>query len=265
MNRELTDQLVRRFPMLYRGRTLPLTQNLMAFGFEYGDGWYRITETLSGKLETLIEQMSASGKAMEQLPLAVQAKEKFGCLHYYLSAGTDAMHQAVRAAEGASVKTCEICGKPARLRTERWWKTLCDQHCAESGRELERYGVFLAVPNDLTDPQDLDGLTQLNRDTTAVPEARRINGRVVLRDWMVPVWQLLGANQYAGDTVRFEDLPRDLATAFATWQTIAACPDNGFAYLHDFLDFLGRLGRGRTGDFSATVVPYLTAPEALHD
>ena len=40
MNPELTERLFTEFPELFRGRHLPVTQNLMGFGFECEDGWY---------------------------------------------------------------------------------------------------------------------------------------------------------------------------------------------------------------------------------
>lgn len=56
MRQELTDKLVTKYPLLYQDRNASLHVSLMAFGFEVGDGWYDLIDTLSSKLEPLIQQ-----------------------------------------------------------------------------------------------------------------------------------------------------------------------------------------------------------------
>lgn len=61
-------------------------------------------------------------------------KEKYGTLRLQATAGIDcedhaALYALEEEAEALSGVTCEYCGKPGRLRTERrdWYLTLCDE------------------------------------------------------------------------------------------------------------------------------------------
>lgn len=68
-------------------------------------------------------------------PRAVQVKEKFGTLSFYMSSGNDEIWNLIREAERKSAKTCEECGKPGKLRGGGWIKTLCDECAKEAGKE----------------------------------------------------------------------------------------------------------------------------------
>lgn len=62
-------------------------------------------------------------------PVAVQVKEKFGQLRFYLSSESDEMSEYIREAEDRSAITCEECGEPGITRTDlSWHLTLCDKH-----------------------------------------------------------------------------------------------------------------------------------------
>jgi hypothetical protein len=88
------------------------------------DGWFPIIYDLSLKLEALILVMSAEQRAGFK---AIQVKEKFGTLRFYMSGETDEMYKLISDAEDASAKTCEYCGEPGSLRTKGWCFTLCDK------------------------------------------------------------------------------------------------------------------------------------------
>ncbi|HMI53388.1 MAG TPA: hypothetical protein VK525_17880 [Candidatus Saccharimonadales bacterium] len=51
MNAELTQRLVKRFPVLYQDYRSPMTQTCMCWGFEHGDGWFEIIWQLSLAIE----------------------------------------------------------------------------------------------------------------------------------------------------------------------------------------------------------------------
>lgn len=61
-----------------------------------------------------------------------QIKEKFGGLRVYLDSGWNQGAEAlIDAATASAAETCEFCGEPGKLRTDRsWHKTLCDGHNA---------------------------------------------------------------------------------------------------------------------------------------
>jgi hypothetical protein len=51
MNAELTQRLVKRFPVLYQDYDSPMSQTCMCWGFDHGDGWFEIIWNLSLAIE----------------------------------------------------------------------------------------------------------------------------------------------------------------------------------------------------------------------
>ena len=131
MNAEHTKHLIEKYPELYRGHKLPITQNLMSFGFEHGDGWFVLVDNLSA-LITLLDKRDGSET------IAVQVKEKFGGLRYYVEGGTEAVWKAIEEAEALSERTCEWCGEPGKERGGGWIYTLCDACWSKKQGEEQR-------------------------------------------------------------------------------------------------------------------------------
>lgn len=116
MNRENTEYLIENFPNLYQDAVCSPKESLMCFGFECGDGWFELIKELSEKLEP------------EAGVVAIQVKEKFGGLRFYLRGGApDRVWDLIDEAEEKSEVTCEVCGKPGTLRGGGWVRTLCDE------------------------------------------------------------------------------------------------------------------------------------------
>jgi len=118
MKKELDDKLCHRFPKLYEQRNWPATKTCMCWGFP-GDGWFDLIWELSEKLEQIDPDIRA-----------VQVKEKFGTLRFYIDGCSGETFKVAYAeiseAESRSAKTCEDCGKPGKLRGSGWYRTLCD-------------------------------------------------------------------------------------------------------------------------------------------
>lgn len=167
MRKELDEALVARYPLIFKDRNGDMTTTLMCWGFECGDGWYNIIDVLCGKLSS--EYMSAksryefikdkvgqkmyggSGDVITQgeidhrkqimeeeaskVPVAVQVKEKFGGLRFYVQAATSKHYDYISFAESMSYRTCEQCGAPGKRYTDGWHKVLCDIHADMDGRE----------------------------------------------------------------------------------------------------------------------------------
>ena len=96
-------------------------KNLFArliWGFEVGDGWFKIIAALSKKL--------AQDKRIE----IYQIKEKFGRLRVYYSPFTDEAEMLVKVAERLCSKTCEVCGELGSLNKRGWLSVLCPK-CRE--------------------------------------------------------------------------------------------------------------------------------------
>jgi len=127
MHPELDAALVRDFPHLFRDRHGDPRDTCMCYGFP-GDGWEPIIRRLSEKLEPIARETGLR---------AMQAKEKFGALRFYVrgadgarklpAAISKAVHAAISAAMEESARTCEHCGSAGSTRNVGgWWLTLCD-------------------------------------------------------------------------------------------------------------------------------------------
>jgi hypothetical protein len=116
VNFELEELLASRWPDVFRGRDRPLTQSLMTFGCECGDGWYPLLDALC---ETLTEHASALGRLP---PEAVQIKEKYATLRFYVGGGGDEYDDgAIGMAEDLSGRICEISGAPGFECVQGGW------------------------------------------------------------------------------------------------------------------------------------------------
>ncbi len=117
MTEELERKIFERFKMFHPER--PITEALMALGFEHGDGWFQLVWDLCEDLEKIARE--------EELNLEVfQVKEKFGALRFYIDEGTEAIFERINKAEWFSMITCEVCGKPGSLKSDGWVRTLCE-------------------------------------------------------------------------------------------------------------------------------------------
>lgn len=179
MNKEHTEELCKLTPILYSGRKLPITQNLMPFGFECGDGWYTPIRRLSVKLEVLNVELCKYNVMVQ----AVQVKEKFGTLHFYyhvIPTDTDGeikdeselspeekdkLHKQEVMMEYADIKAeeyidqaekecmdvCEDCGTRfykgnPRVMTTGWISILCEE-CSKKGNR-----DYVLYPDTSKDP-----------------------------------------------------------------------------------------------------------------
>jgi hypothetical protein len=171
MRKELDEALVAKYPHVFKDRRGDPRNTLMCFGFECGDGWYNIIDALCGLMtseyrhrkenydfakqcfedggsypwvggkpitaEELEEKRLAMEEAEKQIPIAVQVKEKFGGLRFYVGGATEKIYDYITFAESMSYRTCEVCGSPGKRYTDGWHKTLCDVHAAMEGRSDE--------------------------------------------------------------------------------------------------------------------------------
>lgn len=54
MRKELDELLCKNYPRIFRGRHRPVTETAMCWGFDCGDGWYRIIDTLCSDIERYV-------------------------------------------------------------------------------------------------------------------------------------------------------------------------------------------------------------------
>jgi len=121
MTPENTKLLFERHNFIFRGRYSPVTQNLMPFGFECGDGWFTLIDELCTTIDRILEQDETLAKDF----IVTQVKEKYGTLRFYTSPTPDLIHWVIDFAEGMSAKICERCGNPGKPNNQGWITTLC--------------------------------------------------------------------------------------------------------------------------------------------
>lgn len=152
MKDELDKQLVEKYPLIFKNRHGDMKETLMCWGFECGDGWYQILDSLCGQIQHYTDWNNSNRakghKQYKEVPqvVAMQVKEKFGGLRFYYEGGNDVIDGMVRMAESWAANTCEVCGQVGEMRHGGWIKTLCDKHEAE---RQERYAERHARDNGL--------------------------------------------------------------------------------------------------------------------
>lgn len=92
---------------------------------ECEEGWSKLISNLADVLETYVK-FSVPEDLKEQI-FAVQVKQKFGGLRFYMSHETPYINGAISLAERQSYCTCEVCGNSGSEQTIRGWiQVLCD-------------------------------------------------------------------------------------------------------------------------------------------
>lgn len=111
-----------------------------------GEGWFQILWELCVSLERIAQSRVADGKPPVRI---VQVKEKYGTLRVYVEGGSQEIHDLIDAAELASERICEACGKPGNLLCLRgWYQTLCLYHELESkNSNRSSFGITVEAPD----------------------------------------------------------------------------------------------------------------------
>lgn len=167
MRRELEEKLFKNYPKLFCGKDKPITENLMSFGFECGDGWFWLIENLCHSIQGYVDSRNegvrirkkaktkytlwqnfwykirrffhigewGSGERNYLLEMedeeewqveAVQVKEKFGTLRFYINGGDDLIYGMIWLAEVMSKGICEMCGTTENVTAGAGWvRYLC--------------------------------------------------------------------------------------------------------------------------------------------
>ncbi len=64
---------------------------------------------------------------------AVQVKEKYGTLRFYMCCETLEITNLIEEAEALFLQTCENCGSPGKIRGNKWILVKCDD-CFSGGK-----------------------------------------------------------------------------------------------------------------------------------
>jgi len=181
MSPNLDQKLCKEFPEIFKNRYADKRSTAMCWGFDIGDGWYSIIRFLCQQLMrdyTLAKQDYDHYKQMLEvkdksawrewhhqkytqenlekrkqeldechIPVALQVKEKYGGLRFYVQSATDEQHQTIAIVESISYSVCEQCGttKDVHVFNMGWMRTLCVEH----GKELYGEQSVADYINDL--------------------------------------------------------------------------------------------------------------------
>lgn len=104
MKLELEQQLVAKYPKLFSDYGGDVKDTCMAFGFECGDGWCNLIEALCRSIQEHCDFINRMHPHRQFQPVAVQVKEKYGSLRFYLD-----FHYAEKLDESEMVKVRETC------------------------------------------------------------------------------------------------------------------------------------------------------------
>ena len=135
MKEQNTKRLLKRYPKIFKEYYKPMTETCMCWGFECGDGWYPLINSLCDSL-----QFDTDNNGFPQV-VASQVKEKYGTLRFYynIESSEDEYYEnkcgsqegKIRFAELLSGYICETCGSNDRVeQTKGWIVTLCHK-CME--------------------------------------------------------------------------------------------------------------------------------------
>ena len=169
MKKELDEALCAKYPLIFKDRHADMRTTAMCWGLDCGDGWYNIIDVLCGLLtsdyrhaetdyksikdklgkprwefdkkivtqENIDESKAKMEEEAAKVSVAVQVKEQFGGLRFYVNRATDKHWNFISFAESMSYRTCEECGAVGKTYTDGWYTTLCDIHAVMDGRTEE--------------------------------------------------------------------------------------------------------------------------------
>lgn len=124
MKSELEEKLLNEYPKILDRK------NLLDGGIACGDGWYMLLDKLCSHLQFNTDHNNGKEQGNEgRYPqvVAVQVKEKFGGLRFYVNSCCDYQHGAISFAESMSFNICETCGSTdeVELIDGGWYRSLC--------------------------------------------------------------------------------------------------------------------------------------------
>jgi hypothetical protein len=148
MKKSLQQKLFDKYPKLYAQRHLTIRESCMPWGICVGNGWYDLIDKLSQDITDIINKEGCKITCE-----AVQVKEKFGGLRFYVDFGNqdlidvwtdflsakelaEKISELISLAESESFKICDICGEPGTPQNDGWISTRCEKHAKLTGAEI---------------------------------------------------------------------------------------------------------------------------------
>lgn len=124
MKKELENKLFKRYPKIFVKHSLSPHESPMCFGLECDDGWFWLIDKLCLAIQNYLEN---NKHLMIPQIEAVQIKEKFGGLRFYVNYVNDGIGGMIAFAECLSYSICERCGstKDVTQNKKGWIRSLC--------------------------------------------------------------------------------------------------------------------------------------------
>jgi len=133
---ELQKQLYDKYPKIFCQKDLPKTETCMCWGIDCLDGWHWLIDNLCCAIQKYcdshnemarIRNKARQMETEDELQVeAVQVKEKFGGLRFYVNSADDEVYGMISLAEHMSYNICENCGSIENIQqTGGWIKSLC--------------------------------------------------------------------------------------------------------------------------------------------
>lgn len=177
MRDELENKLVRDFPNLYKQYNDIPTETCMCWGFECDDGWFGLIYELSKKISIIDPNVQA-----------VQVKEKYGGLRFYVGSVSmdtaDEIFDLINEYENKSYEICEMCGTTEDVTTNEhgWVLTLCKK-CREERLNNKDKFEKNAVDIFNEDPEKFFGIIEKNVSTWVNEKIKKINDEKIKKKW----------------------------------------------------------------------------------
>lgn len=143
MKLELEQQLVKTYPKIFSQYGGDPKQTCMAFGFECGDGWFDLIDTICEAIQNHNEHMNRLWPNLKFRVVAVQVKEKYGTLRFYnefiyadgleecdrdkLENYIKQVNGMISFAEFMSGRICEVCGQKGSLDRSSFPRCRCKE------------------------------------------------------------------------------------------------------------------------------------------
>ena len=131
------ERILKKYPQIFRQKDLSMKETCMCWGLEIGLGWMPLVDCLCGMIQAYINH-----NKLPQLE-AVQVKEKFGGLRFYVSGGIDNyIDGMIELAGDLSYFICEDCGTMRNVsrNIKGWVRTLCPE-CRKKNEKRNNWDI----------------------------------------------------------------------------------------------------------------------------
>ena len=152
MKKVLQEKLFTSYPNIFKQKDATAQESCMSRGICCGDGWFDLIDTLCLRIQSRVSAVKrnidaeSARRGVTLIPAklgylkceAVQVKEKFGGLRFYIVGGDDYINGLVDFAESMSHKMCSECGRKSVSQVKRGWiYTLCGT-CRDISRDSRK-------------------------------------------------------------------------------------------------------------------------------